>query len=132
MDDRIYSSESLIYSIEGLNIMKSREAYKIVEVHDDKIRTLFHGVEGSRVIEQGVWIEADVKNGRDGRGGTEYQTGFHSLPTLLAALDYLNRFKTRVDELHIIQCLISDVWEKEHSPYEVLLSRWIFFGDIVV
>lgn len=110
--------------------MAIREAYKIVEVGDDgKIRTLFHGVGHSRAQEQGKWIEANVKNGQDGKG-TSYLTGFHSLPTYEAAQDYLKRFNTRTEKLRIVRCLIHDVWKKKHSPHEVLLSRWIFFCDI--
>lgn len=44
------------------------KAYKIVEVVDGKIKTLFHGINKSRTMPEGIWLEADVKMGRDGSG----------------------------------------------------------------
>ncbi len=96
--------------------METVKAYKIVEVEDDKIKTLFHGVDRSRVMESGVWIEADVKTGRDGSGDRWYETGWHTLPTLEDAKEYMSRFTKRTDRLGIAECEIKDVWPKAHSP----------------
>lgn len=113
------------------NKRKPAEAFKIVEVVDDQIKTLFHGVDRSRVMEPGIWIEGDVKTGRDGTGKKWYKTGWHSLPSLEEAEEYMTRFTQRTDRLHIAQCQIKDVWLKPQSPNTVFLSRWIKFGDIV-
>jgi hypothetical protein len=105
--------------------------YKIVEVVDDKIRTLFHGINGSRTIPKNKWIEADVKIGRDGSGDRYYKTGWHTLPTKEDAEAYMSRFKARTDILKIVKCEIKEHWNKEHSPSPVLLSRYIKFLEVV-
>ena len=53
-------------------------AYKIVEVVDGAVRTLFHGLEGSRTMPEGVWLRADEKFVRDG-SSTWYLSGWHVL-----------------------------------------------------
>jgi hypothetical protein len=107
------------------------KTYKICEVKDGKIKTLFHGVNNSKVVKQGVWIEGEVKQGRDGSGDRWYLTGWHTLPTLEDAKAYMSNFNKRLDLLHIIECEVKDTWLKEHSNANVILSRWIKFGDIV-
>lgn len=105
-------------------------AYKIVEYEDNKIKTLFHAVNGSRIIPCNKWIEADVKQGRDGSGDRWYLTGWHTLPTKEDAERYITRFKNRVDKLKIVKCEVKDTWSKEHSPDPVILSRYIkFLGE---
>ena len=64
-------------------------AYKIVELDDNKIKTLFHGVNGSRTVSCNKWIEADCKQGRDGSGERWYLTGWHTLPTKEDAEKYM-------------------------------------------
>lgn len=106
-------------------------AYKIVEVENGKIKTLFHGVNRSRVMQQGEWIEADVKLGRDGSGEKYYTVGWHTFLKLEEAQEYIKRFRDRKELLRIIECTICDTWLKEHSPAPVILSRYIKFGDLV-
>jgi hypothetical protein len=106
-------------------------AYKIVEMTNDKIKTLFHGINGSRTVPINKWIEADVKQGRDGGGERWYLVGWHTLPTKEDAEKYITRFKNRVDKLKIVKCEIKDIWNKEHSPDPVLLSRYIKFLEMV-
>lgn len=110
------------------NLLQVIPAFKIVELVDDRILTLFHGINRSREMSRQEWLEADVKLGHDGVG-TRYQTGWHSLPTLEEAEEYLSRFRKRTDRLGIVTCEIYDVWPKAHSPHRVYLSRWIKFGD---
>lgn len=111
-----------------LTVLQAIPAFKIVEIIDGEILTLFHGINRSRVMPRHTWLEADVKMGSDGTG-TRYQTGWHSLPTFEEAEEYLSRFKKRTEILGIVSCEVADVWPKAHSPHNVYLSRWIKFGE---
>ena len=52
-------------------------AFKIVEVVDDGIRTLFHGLNGSRRMPRGIWLRADERQVKDGTSNTSYMSGWH-------------------------------------------------------
>jgi len=46
--------------------------YKIVEKHQDGLRTLFHGNKGSRILKTNIWLEANIKMVIDGSDGKKY------------------------------------------------------------
>lgn len=102
-------------------------AYKIVEVVDGQIKTLFHGIDGSRLMPRGKWIDADETWVRDGSKGTYYLSGWHVFLTLVDATEYLFRFRKRTDILQIVQCKVEGLTPKLHSPAPVLLARRIMF-----
>jgi hypothetical protein len=104
------------------------DAYKIVEVVDGQIKTLFHGLNGSRSVPKGKWLEATEVMGKDGTSKTSYLTGWHTLLSLQDAEDYMTSFTKRLDILHIVPCVIGGrIRPKAHSPSPVWLSRWIKF-----
>lgn len=103
------------------------KAYKIVEVVNGDIRTLFHGLNGSRTVPRGQWLKADMKMVKDGTSKTEYLSGWHVLPTREACEEYMSRFTKRVDILHIVECEVRNTWPKAHSPSPVLLAEYIKF-----
>lgn len=109
-----------------------RTWYKIVEKHPNVhvIKTLFHGVNGSRVLELNRWLEADIKMVHDGSPdtGTSYLSGWHILPSRQDAEDYLEYFKLR-DTKHIVPCYAREVWPKEHSRSDVYLAKYIKILD---
>jgi hypothetical protein len=105
-------------------------AYKIMIRDRGNVKTLFHGVNGSKTIPMNEWVEADVKQGRDGSGDRYYLTGWHTLESKQEALDYLKRFKAEKDYC-IVKCTIKDIWKKEHSPSNVYLSRYIKIENIL-
>lgn len=100
------------------------KAYKIVET-DDKgnIKTLFHGLNGSKIIPKNKWLKAKEKLVRDGTSKTWYISGWHVLLTHKDAVDYLKAFKTRLDRLKIVEVLVKDLRPKEHSPSPVFLAK---------
>jgi len=53
--------------------------YKIFDIRDRKPCTLFHGIDGSRTMPLDTWIEADIKQVKDGTSKTSYESGFHVL-----------------------------------------------------
>ena len=104
--------------------------YKIVERGDtpDTIKTLFHGVEGSRSVPRGKWIKAKEKMVKDGTSKTEYLSGWHVLPTKAEAEEYLTRFKERVEDLIIVRVLAKNMRAKHHSPDNVWLAQEVRFA----
>ena len=108
--------------------------YKIMDVAPNgDLRTLFHGINGSRVVPQNVDIKANVKDGcRDGSGKRTYTSGWHTVETLDQAHDYL-RFFWNLSNKVIVECTISGkTWKKAHSRVDyVWLSEFINLGKIV-
>ena len=103
------------------------KAYKIVEVVDGNIKTLFHGIDGSRVMHKGKWIKAEGKQVTDGSGQKPYKSGWHVLLTYEDCVAYMSRFKKRIDLLKIVECCVKNTTPKVHSPSPVYLAEFIKF-----
>ena len=100
-----------------------------MEQKEDKLKFLYHGLEGSKAAKQHHWLEADIKEARDGGGDSKwYQSGFHSFESLTMALNYLTRF-TRPD-LVIVECETKVEWKKPTNS-DVILSKFINIGEVV-
>jgi hypothetical protein len=97
-------------------------AYKIVESSPKGPKTLFHGLNGSRLIPKGKWLKAEKKMVKDGTSKTQYLSGWHVLPSEEEAAKYLQRFKTRIDKLCIIPVLVKNIRQKSHSNSNVWLA----------
>jgi hypothetical protein len=102
------------------------KAFKIVEQHADGVRTLFHGLHGSRRLEPGRWLRADQREVRDGTSKTTYLSGWHVLPTREDCEAYLEKFTERLDRLRIIECEVRNPRPKTHSPSPVFLAEYLF------
>lgn len=102
-------------------------AYKIVEVVDGEIKTLFHGLNGSRTMPRGMWLQAQESWVRDGSKGAYYLSGWHVFLNLADATDYLLRFTKRVELLQVVQCHVVGLRPKTHSPAPVMLAKRIMF-----
>ena len=101
--------------------------YKIVDVIDGNVKTLFHGVEGSRTVPRKTWVKAERKLVRDGTSKTWYESGWHVTPTKQECVDYLIKFKN-VEHKQILKCKVrGEVRPKEHSPSNVFLADEIYF-----
>ena len=109
------------------------KAYKIVEQHGLHLKTLFHGLDGSRTLPYGRWLTAVKKPVKDGTSKTTYLSGWHVLKTRDAAKDYLRAFTKRLDILKIVPVDVrGEVRRKEHSRSEVYLVDEIkLHSDIV-
>jgi len=108
-------------------------AFRICENKNGKLLTLFHGINGSRVMPTQKWITSQTKTVRDGSRSKakEYISGFHVLPTLDECRQFSKKFRAK-RELVIVECEIDDnFWEKEHSPANVLLAKNIKINKIV-
>ena len=99
-------------------------AYRICELKNNNLLTLFHGVNKSRKLPINEWVDAEIKQVKDGsrRKSKLYTSGFHVLPTLEETRVFSNKF-TAPRELVIVKCEIGDnYWEKTHSHSNVLLA----------
>jgi len=96
-------------------------AWKIVERNwDGEFKSLFHGTEGSRILQIGVWLKAEKKTVRDGTGRTRYISGFHVFKTQKLAKKYFERFQY-TDNRIIIKVETKRTRLKPTNP-EVLLA----------
>jgi len=98
------------------------KAYRICERKNEQLHTLFHPINGSRVMPIGIWMEAEVKPVRDASKtkGKEYISGFHCMETLQEMRDLKRMFKKPRD-LVIVECEVEGVRRKKHSRHNVLL-----------
>lgn len=77
--------------------------YKIVEMDNGKLKTLFHGNFGTRTLLKEVWMPAQVRpEARDGKGKT-YKSGWHLFTNINDAEYYMRKFKTRLDKLRLVE-----------------------------
>lgn len=99
------------------------ECYKIMDLSNDgkSYKTLFHGVNGSKILPFDTWVLADRKWA--GEGGSKYWTGFHVILTKENCEKYFKKFtdesKTRV----IIKCMAMNLRPKESSRGLVYLAE---------
>jgi hypothetical protein len=100
--------------------------YKIVREKDGKIFTLFHGTQGSRLLEPETWYEADQKVVNDGTSKTSYISGFHVLPSYDIAKIYLEKHFKNKENKKIVRCFAGEVTQKAHSKDPVFLARFIY------
>jgi len=107
--------------------MKEVVWFKIVDIEKYKIKTLFHGLNGSRELHFGNWYVAEKKMVTDGttERSTKYLSGFHVIPSHKESVEYLKKFKN-VKNKHILPCYVRGLRKKEHSPYNVWLADEIF------
>ena len=101
--------------------------YKIVEKHQDGLRTLFHGNKGSRILKTNIWLEANIKMVIDGSDGKKYLSGWHVLKSENATEIFLQKmFRVKKDR-RIIPILVRGVLRpKSHSRHEVYLADEMF------
>lgn len=103
------------------------KAYKIVERDGDALKTLFHGLNGSRVIPLNKWLRCSEGTVRDGIGRW-YKAGWHCFPSQEIARKYLRAFR-KPRPLAIVECDVRVIRPKPSSRFGgVYLARWIRFS----
>ena len=100
--------------------------YKIVDRDDTKgiIKSLFHGNRGTRVLKINEWMEAEMKQVRDGTSKIVYISGWHIAPSYEECKRYLKFFKNTAQKA-IVKCEAINIWPKVHSRHQIYLSQWI-------
>ena len=105
-----------------------KDWYKIVDLIDGNVRTLFHGLHGNKTLPVGKWLQAVMKPVSD--GGTIYTSGWHIVPSLEECIGYLNRFKN-TEPKAVVLCKAKNVWPKAHSPSNIYLSEHLYIEKVV-
>lgn len=102
--------------------MNNKHYYKIVDIENDQIKTLFHGLGGSRVLPINKWLTATKKMVSDGKGTTKYLSGFHIMESLDDSINYLKKFKN-IENKAVLLVSAKNIWKKEHSTSNVWLCE---------
>jgi len=90
--------------------------YRLVEIKNGKVMSLFHGTDGSRVIPLDVWHKANKKSVRDGSNGQRYESGWHFLKSKEDAINFFDRMFRVKDNRYIIECQVKgNIRVKNHS-----------------
>ena len=98
-------------------------AVKIFESTDtSEFKLLFHGVSRSRVVKEREWCHAEKKTVHDGSNGTPYESGFHVLPTMVEAEEYMRKFTADRVLIPLWVKLGGEIREKAHSRANVWLA----------
>jgi len=103
--------------------------YRILE-YDAKTqnyKTLFHGLNGSRIIPTGTWLTAQRKLVADGTSKRKYISGFHVLRWLPDCLKYARKFKLPRNRI-IVEVWFKDYRRKRHSNSPVLLADKMYIS----
>lgn len=105
---------------------KWKVAYKIFDLHLEQDgtavpKTLFHGVNGSRRLPLGRWIEAEIKPVTDGSRQTPYLSGFHAYPSLDAVKQWLHGAKN-LDHRVVVRVHVSGLREKPKATRATILA----------
>lgn len=107
-------------------------AFKIMEFENGQVKTLFHGIDGSRTVPCNTWVKSEQKQVKDGTSKTTYESGWHILPTEESCHEYMGKFKNRLEKLVIVKCEVAGrIWDKAHSPSPVQLAEEIKVLEIV-
>ena len=110
---------------------KVSEWYKIVDENQPGIiKTLFHGVNRSKVLQIGEWLKAEIKDVKDGTSKTTYKSGWHIAPSLEECLSYLQFFQN-TENKRIVKCRAKNIWPKAHSRSDIYLAEYIFIEGVV-
>jgi hypothetical protein len=107
--------------------------YKIVNKdRHGNFKTLFHGIDGCRIIEPDEWVKSDQKMVRDGSVGTMYNSGWHIMMNLDEVQEYLTRFTADKSRVIVKVDVKGKIWSKEHSPSNVHLCEYIkVIGEVL-
>lgn len=100
--------------------------YRIFDDKDGCPATLFHGINGSRILPLDIWVDANVKPVTDGSAVTVYDSGFHVLKQLKKVKEVLRSGFKYLDYRVICRVEIdenSGVWPKSHSKNPVILAK---------
>jgi hypothetical protein len=98
--------------------------YKIIEMTEEgDPKFMFCGLNGSRKIELDTWLKAEIKTVKDGTTKTEYESGFHVLPSSMEmAKQYIKKFKNRKGKF-LIPVLYDNARRKPTKGSLALLAR---------
>lgn len=108
---------------------QTKVGYRVVELgKNGEFKTLFHGLNKSRVLPKGKWLTAERKIVHEGVDGTKYISSFHVLPSLEECQEFSQIFRIRSNR-RIISLKYKNFRPKRHSRGPVLLAEKIFIPE---
>lgn len=96
--------------------------WRLFELRDGELYTLFHGVNGSRLIRVGHWYQAERKRVRDGNGDNWYESGFHVFADD-KGLEYTKRFTAPRQLLAVLVAVDGEIRTKPTNDRILLVDR---------
>ena len=102
--------------------MRYKHGFRVLDFDPKtkEFKTLFHSVNGSRVLPRGRFIEAERRVVSDGNS-TKYWSGFHVFTDLENCLKYAKRFGKRTQRV-VVNIHFTGNRIKEHSKSGVILA----------
>lgn len=104
-----------------------KTAYKIFDLYIDKAgnfvpKTLFHGLEGSRVLPVGKTLRAEKKMVTDGSGVNAYESGFHAYHGPDDIKNWLKGAKNLKNRV-VVKVLVGETWPKPRAVRPTILAN---------
>jgi hypothetical protein len=107
--------------------------YRIVEIKNGKVLSLFHGTQGSREIFLDVWNLCDFKFVRDGSKGQTYISGWHVMKSKEECENLFEKTFRIKENRKVIKCEVRGNIHPKHSWVEkdgaCLLANEIFISS---
>ena len=108
-----------------MEAVKENVYYKIVEYKNGQIKPLFHGRKKPLVYNK--WLQADIKQVRDGNKGKWYISGWHIFKSYeIAEKFFYSRFRIHKNRT-IVKCHARNLRPKAHSKADIYLAEKIRF-----
>ncbi len=87
--------------------MEVQMGYRVVEVKNGKVMSLFHGTNGSRQIHLDQWNKAEIKIVGDGkRGSSDYLSGWHFLKSREVLQEGFDKYFKVKENRYIVPCCV--------------------------
>lgn len=80
------------------------DGFRIVEIKNGKILSLFHGTNSSREIRLDVWNSCDKKLVKEGSHGKLYNSGWHFFTDYETAINFFSKKFKNKDNRFIVAC----------------------------
>jgi len=104
--------------------------FKIVDVINGDIKTLYHGNNKCRKLQPKKWLKSQQKIVKDHMRQEGYISGWHLFSNYDECLKYLRYFK-RLEHKKIVKCQAKDVWQKPCQRAQVFLAKEIYIEEFI-
>jgi hypothetical protein len=101
-----------------------KTAYKIFDLYGIRPKTLYHGIDGSRLLPIGKWVKAERKMVTDGSRRHPYLSGFHSYASLEEVTRWLQAAQYYEDRV-VVKVKIKGCRPKPNAVRPTVLSNWL-------
>ena len=90
--------------------------YRVVEIRNGKVMSLFHGTNGSREIYLNIWNAADKKPVQDGSGKkNRYISGWHFLQSREECEKFFDKMFRVKKNRYVVLCIVRGNIRAKHT-----------------